>query len=151
MHRNHLFLDECENWKLLISEIISKKQNRFVVLLLFVMATGMKYAASSIREGEKRCVARGPNGISCGNSQHTPGMSIHHFPDINNDHNGYRQGVQFIRRHWPNWTLESKQSILCRVPFNDSNFTPRRYLAVTRKVRGDSNFQSSIHFHYNGI
>ena len=93
----------------------------------------MKSATLSIHEGGKRCVAGGRSSISCANSQHTPGISIHQFPDKNKDYERYKQWIQLVPRHRPNWTPESKQTILYRVHFNDSNFTVRRNLAVTKE------------------
>ena len=45
-----------------------------------VMATDTRARASTVPVGGKCCVAGGPNGVSCGNSQHRKGISIHHFP-----------------------------------------------------------------------
>ena len=95
----------------------------------------MKSATLSIHKGGKQCVAGGRNSISCANSQHTPGISIHHFPDKNKDYERYRQWIRFLRRHRPNWTPESKQTILCRVHFEDSCFTMRRELANTLGIK----------------
>lgn len=87
-------------------------------------------ASSSTRETGKRCVAGGPGRISCGNSQYTPDVSIHHFPDKNKDKKRYMQWVRFVRRHRPNWS-PSSQTILCSIHFEESCFTMRRDIAAS--------------------
>ena len=80
-------------------------------------------------EGGKRCVAGGPNGESCGNSQYTPGGSIHHFPHQAKEPSRYMQWVCFVCRHRPKWAPGNKQAILCGIHFEESCFTVNRSIA----------------------
>ena len=48
--------------------------------------------------GGKRCVAGGPNLVSCGNSQYSDGISVHLFPDKEKDRARHLKWVQFVRR-----------------------------------------------------
>ena len=74
------------------------------------------------RDGGKRCVAGGPNDESCGNSQHMPGGSIHHFPHHEKEPSRYMQWVRFVCRHKPRWAPGNKQAILCGIHFEESVF-----------------------------
>ena len=107
-------------------DAISRTQKSAVSL--FVVATKGTYTK---RDTGKRCVAGGPGGVSCGNSQYTLGKSIHHFPDKNKYPERFSKWVRFVRRHRPNWTPESNQAILCGVHFEDSCFTTRRDVAIS--------------------
>ena len=91
-------------------------------------------ASSTVRETGKRCVAGGPGKISCGNSQHTPGVSIHHFPNKDKEKNRHMQWVRFVRRHRPNWS-PSSQSILCSIHFDNSSSTMRRDVAASLGIK----------------
>ena len=85
-------------------------------------------------DGGKRCVAGGPNGESCGNSQRTPGGSIHHFPDREKEPQRYVQWISFIRRHRPNW-VPGNQAIMCGIRFKESCFTVNRSIAKSRGMK----------------
>ena len=87
-------------------------------------------SSSKIVSG-KRCVAGGPSGISCGNSQHSPDISIHHFPHKIKYRNRHIQWVRFGRRHRPNWSPKSDQAILCGIHFEGSAFTVKRDVAAS--------------------
>ena len=42
--------------------------------------------------GGKRCVAGGPNLVSCANNQHTEGISMHLFPNEETDEKRRKNG-----------------------------------------------------------
>ena len=84
--------------------------------------------------GGKRCVAGGPNLVSCGNSQYSIGVSVHLFPDEEKDSARHMKWVQFVRRYRPGWSA-SKTSILRGSHFEDSSFTMRRDLALQLGVK----------------
>ena len=86
-------------------------------------------------DGGKRCVAGGPNGESCGNGQHTPGGSIHHFPHQEKEPDRYMHWVRFVRRHRPKWTPTSRQTILCGIHFEDSCFTVNSSIAQSLGIK----------------
>ena len=90
--------------------------------------------ASTVPVGGKRCVAGGPNGVSCGNSQHTKGVSIHHFPSKIKDRERHLQWVRFVRRHRPNWN-PSDQTVLCGIHFDDASYTMRRDIALSLGIK----------------
>ena len=79
--------------------------------------------------GGKRCVAGGPNLVSCGNSQYSDGISVHLFPDKEKDRARHLKWAQFVRRYRPGWSA-SKTSILCGSHFEESCFKMRRDLAL---------------------
>ena len=87
-----------------------------------VMATDTRARASTVPVGGKHCVAGGPNGVSCGNSQHTKGISIIFHTKL--------KIVSNICRHRPNWNL-SDQSVLCWIHFDDASYTMRRDIALS--------------------
>ena len=104
-----------------------------VVIIQFaelVMATDTRARASTVPVGGKRCVAGGPNRVSCGNSQHTKGISIHHFPRKVKDHEQHLLWVRFVRWHRPNLN-PSDQSVLCGIHFDDASYTMRRDIALS--------------------
>ena len=76
----------------------------------------------------RSCVAGGPNGESCKNTQYTQDVSIHTFPNRSSQPSRHMQWVKFVRRHRPGWQA-SHSSILCSVHFNESSFTMRQDLA----------------------
>ena len=90
--------------------------------------------SSSIHHGQ-RCVTGGPGGVSCGNSQHTAGISIHRFPNRKKDSRRFRLWVHFVRRHRPNWSPSSDKAILCSIHFEESCFHPRRDIASSLGIQ----------------
>ena len=76
----------------------------------------------------RSCVAGGPNGESCKNTQYTQDVSIHTFPNRSSQPSRHMQWVKFVRRHRPGWQA-SQSSILCSVHFDESSFTMRQDLA----------------------
>ena len=99
------------------------------------MATNTTLRTSSLIHHGKRCVAGGPGGVSCGNSQHTPGISIHHFPDKKKDPGRFNQWVRFVRRHRPNWNPQSGQTILCGIHFEDCCFNVKKDIASSLGIQ----------------
>ena len=81
--------------------------------------------------GGKRCVAGGPNLVSCGNSQYSDGISIHLFPDKEKDR---AKWVQLVRYYRPGWSA-LKTSILCGSDFEESCFTVRRDIALQLRLK----------------
>ena len=79
-------------------------------------------------------MAGGPNGESCGNSQHTPGGSIHHFPDREKEPQRYMQWIRFVRWHRPNW-VPGNQAILCGIHFEKSCFTVNWSIAKSLRMK----------------
>ena len=76
----------------------------------------------------RSCVAGGPNGESCKNTQYTQDVSIHTFPNRSSQPSRHMQWVKYVRRHRPGWQA-SQSSILCSVHFDESSFTMRQDLA----------------------
>ena len=98
------------------------------------MAANACSRASTVPVGGKRCVAGGPNGVSCGNSQHMKGVSIHHFPSKVKDRERHLQWVRFVRRHRPNCN-PSDQTVLCGIHFDDASYTMRRDIALSLGIK----------------
>ena len=94
----------------------------------------MQNMASSTVEicprGGKYCVAGGPNNISCTNSQHTEGVSIHRFPNAKKEPERHAKWVKFVRKHRPAWK-PSETSVLCGSHFEDSCFQQNRQIAAS--------------------
>ena len=90
--------------------------------------------SSSIHHGQC-CVAGGPGGVSCGNSQHTAGISIHIFPNRKKDSRWFRLWVLFVRQHRPNWSPTSDKAILCSIHFEESCFHLRRDIASSLGIQ----------------
>ena len=71
--------------------------------------------------GGKYCCAGAPNGISCKNSSHTQGISMHNFPKNEKQR---KLWVQFVRRHRAGFT-PSSSSALCSIHFKPTDFVRR--------------------------
>ena len=89
---------------------------------------------SLIHHGQ-RCVAGGQDGVSCGNSQHTAGITIHRFPNRKKDSGQFRLWVQFVCRHRPNWSPSSDKALLCSIHFEESCFQLRRDIASSLAIQ----------------
>ncbi len=64
------------------------------------------------KHGDRSCVAGGPGGVSCTNTQLTPGISMHIFPSAKKEDAKRRQEwVKFVRTHRPGFT-PSASSVL---------------------------------------
>ena len=85
------------------------------------------------------CVAHGPDGKRCASSQHTPGVSLHSFPNREKDPRRFRRWVRFVRRHRPNWTARSHKTTLCGLHFEESCFYLRRDIARSLGIRNHLN------------
>ncbi len=59
------------------------------------MDGGPERAAKKAKHGGRRCVAGGPNSISCGNSEYTDGVSVHLFPNKEKDSKRYNAWMRF--------------------------------------------------------
>ena len=84
--------------------------------------------------GGKRCVAGGPNQVSCANSQHTDGISMHMFPSETKDRQRQRKWENFVRKHRPSFNA-SRTSFLCSAHFEDSCYTMDVTLAKTLGIK----------------
>lgn len=73
------------------------------------------------KRGGKYCCAGAPNGTSCTNNTHTPGISMHDFPK---DDQAKLKWTQFVRRHRANFT-PSAYSALCSIHFTPTDFVRR--------------------------
>ena len=85
------------------------------------------------REG-RRCVAGGPNLVSCTNSQHTEGISMHLFPKEETDRQRQRKWVNFVHKHRPSFQA-TKTSVLCSAHFEDSCFNMNLMLAKSINIK----------------
>ena len=65
----------------------------------------MVYRTNSdkLPRGGRRCVAGSPNLVSCANSQHTEGISMHLFPKEETDPQRRRKWVNFVHKHRPSF------------------------------------------------
>ena len=91
--------------------------------------------SSSRRLTGKRCVAGGPNGISCGNSEYSSNISVHKFQNRIKDCKLHMQWVHFVHRHRRNWSPMSANVVLCSIHFDDCNFTVKRDIAAALGIK----------------
>ena len=94
------------------------------------MSNVVANSAKRRSKGGKYCVAGGPNYVSCTNSQHTEGVSIHRFPNAKKEPQRHAKWVKFIRKHRPGWK-PSDTSVLCGSHFEDSCFEQNRAIAAS--------------------
>ena len=87
--------------------------------------------AKKRRRGGRYCVAGGPNGVTCNNSQFTEGISMHAFPSGENQERECvrRQWTLFVKRHRPDFQ-PSSSSHLCSAHFEQSAFTTNLDISV---------------------
>ena len=96
----------------------------------------MAYSTSNLnkKRGGKRCVAGGPNQISCANDSKTEGMSMHLFPNKETEPQRHRKWVNLVRKHRPGFEASST-SCLCSAHFEDSCFDLNLSVQVKLKRR----------------
>ena len=96
----------------------------------------MAYRINSdkLPRGGRRCVAGGPNLVSCANSQHTEGISMHLFPKEETDPQRRRKWVNFVHKHRPSFQA-TKTSVLCSAHFEDSCFNMNFMLAKSLNIK----------------
>ena len=70
----------------------------------------------------RSCVAGGPGGVSCTNTQYTQGISVHVFPSAEKDHKKRQEWIRFVRKHRPNF-VPSASSVLCSEHFEETAYT----------------------------
>ncbi|XP_078687437.1 uncharacterized protein LOC144919756 isoform X1 [Branchiostoma floridae x Branchiostoma belcheri] len=95
-----------------------------------VSRTVMAAPTAIVMHGGKHCVAGGPNGASCKNSNFTEGVSMHKFPQVKNIGTGADKEqektrslwIQFVKRHRRDFEV-SATSVLCSAHFEPSCFT----------------------------
>ena len=96
----------------------------------------MAYRTNSdkLPRGGRRCVAGSPNLVSCTNSQHTEGISMHLFPKEETDLQRRRKWVNFVHKHRPSFPA-TKTSVLCSAHFEDSCFNMNLMLAKSLNIK----------------
>ncbi len=94
----------------------------------------MASTSKSRPHGGKYCVAGGPNNVSCKNSQHTEGVSIHNFPSAKKEPERHSKWVRFVRKHRHEWK-PSGTSVLCGSHFEDSCLKQNREIAASLGMR----------------
>ena len=96
----------------------------------------MAYRTDSAKRvrGGKRCVAAGPNLVSCGNNQRTEGISMYLFPNAETDAQRRKKWENFVRKHRPGFSATTA-SCLCSAHFDDSCFDVNRTLAKELNMR----------------
>ena len=82
----------------------------------------------------RRCIAGGPNLVSCANSQHTEGIPMHLFPKEETDPQRQRKWVNFVHKHRPSFQA-TKTSVLCSAHFEDSCFNINLMLAKSLNIK----------------
>ena len=88
------------------------------------------------QKGGKYCVYGGPGLLSCTNTYHVEGISMHKFPD----NEGQRKlWVKFVRRHRPDFTATSS-SVICSVHFEKSCSARRYQVEVLDKLKPRSRY-----------
>ena len=91
--------------------------------------------------GGKRCVAGGPNLVSCANNQHTEGISMHLFPNEETDQKRQKKWVNFVHKQRPGFHATAT-SCLRSAHFEDScfdvNLTLAKSLNMKRRLKGDA-------------
>ena len=97
-------------------------------------STSSHAMSSTNPRGGRYCVAGGPNGQSCKNSQFSDGISMHKFPHNERRRDLHQQWLRFVRHHRPGF-LASNSSALCSVHFESSCFTTSLELARSLGIR----------------
>ena len=102
-------------------------------------------AYSSIKgkrdQGGKRCVAGGPNLVSCANNHRMEGISMHLFPREETDAQRRKKWINFVRKHRPGFQA-TPTSCLCSEHFEDScydmNLAVAKSLNMKRRLKQDA-------------
>ena len=96
----------------------------------------MAYRINSdkLSRGGRRCFAVGPNLVSCANSQHTEGISMHLF--LKEETDPKDEGNRYIlsTKHGPSFQA-TKTSVLCSAHFEDSCFNMNLMLAKSLNIK----------------
>ncbi len=91
--------------------------------------------------GGKRCVAGGPNLVSCANDSKTEGISMHLFPNEETDAQRRNKWVKFVHKHRPGFHATAT-SCLCSAHFEDScydmNLELAKSLNIKRRLKEDA-------------
>ena len=102
-------------------------------------------AYSSIKgkrdQGGKRCVAGGPNLVSCANNHRMEGISMHLFPRKETDAQRRKKWINFVRKHRPGFQA-TPTWYLCSEHFEDScydmNLAVAKSLNMKRRLKQDA-------------
>ena len=87
-------------------------------------------SGSSQTSRGRACVAGGPGHVSCTNTQYTPGVSMHLFPNQEKDAKRRHEWVKFVRKHRPGFNA-SASSELCSIHFEETSFTKNKAIAAS--------------------
>lgn len=79
-----------------------------------------RFNKEKTKRGGKHCIADGPRGSSCTNTQYSE-VSLHKFPNKTKYPGIYRQWLHFARRHRPNYN-PSNGSVICSEHFDVKSF-----------------------------
>ena len=95
-------------------------------------------AYSTIKEkcnrGGKRCVAGGPNLVSCANNHRMEGISMHLFPNEEKDQQRRKKWINFGGKHRPGLQA-TPTSCLCSAHFEDSCYDVNLALAKSLNMK----------------
>ena len=101
--------------------------------------TNMAERKKTERKGGRYCVAGAPNGQSCKNNSHTPGIRMHQFPT---DPILRAKWIQFVRRHRANFNANSTYTSLCSAHFEESCY--ERPMLVNMELPEGSKMRSFL-------
>lgn len=101
----------------------------------------MAASTTTTKRSGKYCVAGGPNGVSCKNSNSTEGISMHKFPAVKTGSEADKEKaktralwIQFVRRHRAGFEATST-SVLCSAHFHPSCFSTNVEIAGMVGIR----------------
>ena len=94
-----------------------------------------------VKHGGRSCVAGGPGGVSCTNTQYTQGISLHVFLSDEKDQKRRQEWIRFVRKHRPQF-VPSASSVLCSAHFEETSYTKNleisAALGLKRKLVADA-------------
>ena len=90
------------------------------------MASGAKRAKRG-----KYCICGGPRLLSCTNTYHVPGVSMHSFPK---NKKKCKLWVNFVCRHRANFNPTSS-SVICLAHFENSCFATRYHVGIRDELK----------------
>ena len=91
------------------------------------------------KRGGKYCVCGAAGGYSCMNSVHTPGISMHKFPDGEKFPSQRRSWISFVRKHRPGF-VPTEFSVLCSAHFEMTCYPLRYRLELPSNVKPRSKY-----------
>ena len=90
----------------------------------------MSSSTKRARRG-KYCVCEGPGLHSCTNTYHIEGISMHKFPENEEQRKIW---TKFVQRHRPNFS-PSSSSVICSAHFDKSCFATRYHLGIPDELK----------------